>query len=91
VIDRALLELAGNQDLEEKTDHDYIVGYLCEALADPARRTSPESADLLQAAERERRRALLEKVRKAIRAANPSGRDLVQELIAERREEEKRG
>ena len=33
VIDRAVLELAENRDLVETTAHEYIVGYLCKALA----------------------------------------------------------
>jgi hypothetical protein len=36
VIDRALVDLARNQDIVETTAHNYIVGYLCKALAENA-------------------------------------------------------
>jgi hypothetical protein len=56
VIDRAVLELAENRDLVETTAHEYIVGYLCKALAegtvsdierasDPDRTASRSKAD----------------------------------------------
>lgn len=88
VIDRAIQELAGNRDLVETTSHEYIVGYLCRALertrstlAEPALSVAEDSAETA------RRRAVLRAAREAIRAANPEGRDLVQELIDERRAE----
>jgi hypothetical protein len=36
VIDRALVDLVRNQDIVERTAHEYIVGYLCRALAENA-------------------------------------------------------
>ncbi len=86
VIDRAIHELAQNCDLVETTAHEYIVGYLCKALAEtgthqPLVTTTPEGL----AVARERRRAALSELSGAIRIANPAQRDLVAELIAERR------
>ncbi len=32
VLDRAIVDLVKNQDIEEKTAHEYIVGYLLQEL-----------------------------------------------------------
>jgi len=81
VIDRAVLELAENQDLVETTAHEYIVGYLCKALAEgTASDIEPASATN----EVGSRHKALHRLRKTVRQANPAGRDLVRELIEER-------
>ena len=82
VIDRAVLELAQNRDLVETTAHEYIVGSLCKALADRWRPEN-ESSDL-QPVTRRVRSDVLSKLREAVKAAKPTDRDLVEELIAER-------
>ena len=84
IIDRAIAELATNRDLVETTAHDYIVGYLCKALAS----SKVEAAH--SAVDQEARRAALHRLRTAVQQANPEGRDLVAELIAERRAEAER-
>lgn len=78
VLDRAVLELAENRDLVETTAHEYIVGYLCKALV-----KVPETS----ATASEYRRLALSRVREAVKRANPDQRDLVRELIEERRTE----
>lgn len=82
VIDRALIELAENRDLVETTAHEYIVGYLCKALAEPAR-LAPQQ--IVQPLSPEGRRNALTNIRAAVRKANTTNRDLAEELIAERR------
>ena len=77
-IDRAVRELAANQDLVETTKHEYIVGFLCKALADPAYSGS-------EAGTSDSRRVALHSIREAVRKANTSNRDLVEELIQERK------
>ena len=84
VIDRAVLELAENRDLVETTAHEYIVGYLCKALAD---RMGGEIGAVADFERSEHRRQALDRVRKAVKQANPKKRDLVRELIEERRAE----
>ena len=84
IIDRAVAELAGNRDLVETTAHDYIVGYLCNALSSSTGDANGPPSD------KEARRAALQKLRAAIQQANPDRRDLVSELIAERRAEAQR-
>jgi hypothetical protein len=87
-IDRAVCELAENQDLVETTAHDYIVGYLCEALGatsgqEAGRRKVTSIRDQSIQAD------ALRRVRAAVKKANPSNRNLAQELIQERRLEAK--
>jgi hypothetical protein len=89
VIDRALQELARNRDLVETTAHEYIVGYLCKALADTQMPGLDDTTDLRSRSKKVRSEAL-RSLRQAIKKANPEGRDLVQELIAERRLEGQR-
>ena len=78
VLDRALKELIKNQDLQETTAHEYVVGYLCQALAEPEARPKASREEMLQ---------VIRALRADIQAANPTNRDLEAELIAERREE----
>lgn len=83
-IDRALQQLTANRDLVETTAHEDIVGFLCKALVEPVSASSqgPSPAS---------RRQALRSVREAVRKANVSNRDLVQELIDERRLEAQHG
>lgn len=81
VIDRAVLELAENRDLVETTAHEYIVGYLCKALAE---RGAGVEMNMLPTSLEASRGEALRKLREAVKAANPGHRDLVSELIAER-------
>ena len=74
VLDAALAELAENHDLVETTDHRYLVGYLCKALA--ARQEEQKKQKRLKA---------WDAARAIVAEANVDGRDLVQELIDERR------
>lgn len=67
-----------NRSLTESSSHEYVVGYLCEALAKPQERQQPSREEMLEA---------IRAARKAVQAANPDNRDLVAELLAERREE----
>jgi hypothetical protein len=77
-------ELAENRDLVETTAHEYIVGYLCKALeANPT--SHVEAANRSKVHNRTTRGEALRRVREAVRKANPLNRDLVQELIEERR------
>jgi hypothetical protein len=80
-IDRAMQQLAANRDLVETTAHEYIVGYLCKALKEPA---------TAEPATPQGRQEALQRIRAAVKKANPAGRDLVAELIAERRLEAQR-
>jgi hypothetical protein len=82
-IDKALRDLALNRDLVETTKHEYIVGYLCKALAFPETVVASPSP--------EDRRKALHAIREAVKGANPSNRDLVEELIQERRLEAQHG
>ena len=74
LIDRALRELSANHDLEERTGHEHIVGYLCRALAEPV----PNLQERLSA---------LKRLQEMVQKSNLANRDLVQELIDERRRE----
>jgi hypothetical protein len=80
-LDHALEELIENHDLEERTGREYIVGFLCQALA--------EKEKPLAEAEDERKlahmRAALKKAQEMLRAADPNGASMADELIAERR------
>lgn len=79
-LDRALRSLAENKDLVETTQHEYIVGYLCQALDSPIENIpSPEQ-----------RMEALKDLREMVRNSDLHGRDLVGELIAERRAEAER-
>jgi hypothetical protein len=78
VLDRAVSELVENRDLVETTAHTYVVGYLCKALATTGRGNSDSGTE---------RRQALNRLREAVRRANPNQRDLVRELIEERRTE----
>jgi len=89
VIDRALQELARNRALVETTAHEYIVGYLCKALANTRTLGLDDGSDLHSTSKKVRSEAL-RSLRHAIKNANSEGRDLVQELIAERRLEGQR-
>jgi hypothetical protein len=86
VIDRAIRELAENHDLVETTNHVHIVGYLCRAL----KATSMPEPQADTRAARETQSSALQQLREAIKIANPHNRDLVAELIAERRMEAER-
>ncbi len=86
LIDRAISELAKNRDLQETTAHSHIVGYLCKALEDGKRKPSGKPKRT-----REEVLAIFEAAREEFRLANPTGRDPVAELIAERREAAARG
>ena len=86
VIDRAISELADNRDLEETTAHPYIVGYLCKALEE-VRHEQPATAKR----SREEVLAIVEAAREEFRLANPTGRNPLAELLAERREAAARG
>ena len=77
LLDHALLELAHNRDLVEKTPHTYIVGYLCQALA-----ASTEAVP-----SPERRWEALKALQEMVSTSTLRDRDLVGELIAERRAE----
>jgi hypothetical protein len=78
VLDQAVLDLAANRDLVETTSHEYIVGYLCKALAAGMENEAKSAVPRLEA---------LSRVRAAVQRANPQKRDLVRELIEERRTE----
>jgi hypothetical protein len=78
VLDRAVSELVKNSDLQETTAHEYVVGYLCKALADPQERTKPSREEVLQA---------IRAFRADVQAVNATHRDPEAELIAERRAE----
>ena len=83
-IDRALLELTKNRDVVETTRHEYVVGYLCKALAEPLqndltkRQTVQPTNDEV--------RAILRAAKEEFQQRHP-GRDPLAELIAERRAE----
>ena len=81
VLDRAVSELVKNSDLTESTSHEYVVGYLCKALAEP---------EVRKATSREELRQIIRAARGAVQAANPTNRDLLAELLAERRDEASR-
>ncbi len=81
-IDRAVRELAENRDLVETTEHEYVVGYLCQALARTTSDLESPATSELEA---------LKRVRLSVKEANSEGRDLVEELLAERTAEARRG
>lgn len=78
VLDRAVSELVENGDMSEGTSHEYVVGYLCQALAGGEKRSKPT---------REEMRQIIRAAQKAVRDADPTNRDLLAEFLAERREE----
>ena len=78
VLDRAVTALVESSDLQETTAHEYVVGYLCQALAEPQKRDEVS---------REEMRRILRAARADVQAANSTNRDLEAELLAERREE----
>jgi hypothetical protein len=77
-IDRAIRELAENRDLIETTQHEYVVGFLCKALAESTEPVPTPAMSRLEA---------LNRLRSAVKLANVENRDLVEELIQERRVE----
>ncbi len=83
VVDRAVSELVENHDLHESTRHEYVVGYLCKALA-----SAPQGDAAAPSEERKRQsREALERVQKLMRPYRQPGHSIVDELIAERRAE----
>ena len=87
VIDRALSDLVENHDLVETTGHEYLVGYLCKSLLDSGSVSARTPAEAPVLTPKEDRRNLLAWAQETARAANTDNRDLVQELIEERRAE----
>ncbi len=81
-LDHALDELIENHDLEEKTGREYIVGFLCKALASNEPVLSEAEAEEQK---RARMRTALAKAQAMLKAADPNGASMVDELIAERR------
>lgn len=84
VLDRALAELVENRDLVESTRHEYVVGYLCQALSDAAAEGAPDRVGEDRAA---KSRAELRRAQDLLRPYRQAGRSLTDELIAERRAE----
>ncbi len=85
VVDRALAELIESHDLYEGTRHEYVVGYLCKALASVIPLPPSDEPPTEQ-----RKRESLYAMRRAQELMRPyrqPGRSLVDELIAERRAE----
>jgi hypothetical protein len=83
-IDRAVCELAESKDLVEATAHDYIVGYLCQAL-EATRGAGAERAHATPICEPAARADALRRLRATVKEANPTNRNLVAELLQERR------
>jgi len=81
-LDRAVRELAENRDLVETTAHEYVVGYLCQALARASSQQRTQAGPRVEA---------LQRIRAAVKEANPAGRDILAELLEERRVEATRG
>jgi hypothetical protein len=81
-LDRAVRELAENRHLVETTAHEYVVGYLCQALATTGPQQTPQAVSRIES---------LHRVRDAVKESNPGRRDLVAELLEERRVEANRG
>ncbi len=84
VLDRALSELTENSDLEEMTRHEYIVGFLCKALATNEQDVDAPVADDMELAYV---RSTIAKAQAMMRQADPDGDSMAGELIAERRRE----
>ena len=94
VLDRAVGDLVENHDLQETTAHEYVVGYLCKALAaDTSERSKEPKPAMNQPSlvtksgkrSREEIKAILSAAREAVQAANPTNRDILAEFLAERR------
>jgi hypothetical protein len=80
-LDHALKELIENHDLEEKTGREYIVGFLCQALAEKDK----PSAKAEDEQKLSNMRAALRRAQEMLREADPNGASMADELIAERR------
>jgi hypothetical protein len=95
VLDRAIGDLVENHDLSEATAHEYVVGYLCKALAtaeDEGARGRPTMNQPLANGKqpkrsREEMKAIFRAAREEVQAANPANRDILAEFLAERRAE----
>jgi hypothetical protein len=92
VLDRAIGDLVENNDLSETTAHEYVVGYLCKALAVAEDQDTIEGAAMTQPYKgtppkrsREELKAIFRAAREEVQAANPASRDILAEFLAERR------
>lgn len=88
VLDQALTKLVENRELFESARHEYVVGYLCEALATQGP-VAGESSVSRQSAEQSSREAL-QRAQELMRPYRQPGRSLVDELISERHAEAER-
>ena len=77
LLDTALRQLTETHAVEEISDHAYLVGYLCNAL----------TQDEQDRPSLEQRLEALRHLREAVKQAGLSDRDLVGELLQERRAE----